>query len=652
MRSVETVVRALTTATKTLRLYPASSPIPRQSASAARAALEELLSVEPVVPLTVAREGFTFGGMPVSSVGSSELADLLVAHGVAELDILPGCTEDDIVSTLSIVLQAPESLREQGGFGAALAGAGIECVRASDVSLTVIELEALTPEGDVDEFLRQLATDPDKLTLWLQSVVKNDPGALGDGLAEIMQAAGSGDFDRLVESLTSAFLSQGSGGRDAVLGLAAGGREGLGELMASVFGTMDSADLASSLVGGLFGDNMLSMSSMLTNLPIGQRLDQIMADIQPMLAQAGHSAKELSFLEHMLDVRASKEPEKPLFERAPDYNKVAKLADVKSEEIAAIRSEVQRSLTHVNARTVMTMLSLLDQQEDFDLYCKTLEGLVSVVPTLFEQRDLELADRVISELVARESRTDLPWPELAERLRAALARTTDRRTMAALLHAVMDDASLAPIARGIVLKCGEPAQMALLEEALSLRDRDGLELAGLILGRRLIDLLVAFAPKAQWFQLAPVVRHLAEESDPRSSQALETLTHRADTQSRREMAKGLGMSKSPAALRHLGTLMRDGSAEVATAAIRAVGTCPAPGVVAAIEKLLGEIDADGKDFALTREIITALARCQDDAATTSLARLADRKALIKRGHFTEVSALARQALDSRAQGGA
>ncbi|MDO9557070.1 MAG: HEAT repeat domain-containing protein [Coriobacteriia bacterium] len=652
LRSVETVVRALTTTTKTLRLYPASSPIPRQSAAAACSALAELLAVEPVIPLTVAREGFTFGGMSVASVGSSELADLLVAHGVAELDILPGCSEEDLTTALTIVLEPPDTLRERGGFGAALAAAGIECVRASDVSLTVIEFEAIAPDGDVDEFLRQLATDPEKLALWLQSVVKGDPSALEEGLSEMLSTVGPDDFDRLVESLTAAFLAQDASGRDAILGIAASCDDDLNDLVAGVFSQIGSGDLAASLVGGLYGKNMLSVSSMITNLPIGQRLDEIMAEIEPMLAQAGHSAKELTFLEHMMGVRTAKEPEKPLFVRAPDYAKVAKIAEVRPDEVAAVRSEVQRSLSHVSARSVATMLSLLDQQEDFDLYCKTLDGLVSLAPTLFEQRDLDLATRVISELVARESRTDLPWPELANRLHSALARATDRRAMGALLHAVMDDAALVHTARNIVLKCGEQAQTALLEEALTLRDHDGLELAGQILGRRLTDLLVSFAAKAQWFQLAPIAQRLASETEPRATQALETLVRRADAQSRREVTKGLSKSGSPNALSHLRVLMHDGNTEVAVSAIRAIGASKTPGATGALSDLLGEIDADGKDFALTREIIDALMRSADDHASNVLTRLATRKSLIKRGHFTEVSALAQQALDGRTTGGA
>ena len=66
---------------------------------------------------------------------------------------------------------------------------------------------------------------------------------------------------------------------------------------------------------------------------------------------------------------------------------------------------------------------------------------------------------------------------------------------------------------------------------------------------------------------------------------------------------------------------------------------------------LDELDVDGKDFAVARELIGALAHTGDPGATEVLAGLASRRALIKRGHFAEVQDLANQALSQRAKAG-
>lgn len=651
MRAVEGVVRALATAAKTLRLYPPSSPIPRQSADAAVQSLATALTAADVVPLAIAREGFSYGGAPITSAGANDLADMLTSHGIAEVVFMPGVSVDELVGFLATTLRDSEQVRAAGGLGAALAAAGIERVRVSDVSLTVVESDALVPGEDIDEFLRELAADPAKLSLWLANATGGDPTALAEGLAELASASGPAGMQKLIDSLSTAFLDQQPEGRDALLGIAV--REGEAkDVMGAVLGSLKSTDIASSLAGGLFGKNMLSMSSMLANLPLGSRMNEVLADVKPLLEQYGHGNSESNFLDHMLEVRRRAEPELPLTDQRPDYARVAASARVGADDISRVRAEVQSSSAQVNRRSVATMLQLLDQQRDFQLYCKTLDGLASTVPMLFEARDLVLASRVIDELASREARTDLPWPELTERLRLAINNATGKRSMAALLHAVVDQPALAEPARDILRKAGGAAQAAFVDEALSVRDADGLGIAQAVLGRRLLDLLIAHTAQVPWFHVAPVIAKLAAETDPRSSAAIDTLIKRPDEQSRQEAAKGLAEAGTQASVKHLKTLIRDASPEVALVAIRALGRSTVPGVATDLGTRFDELDPDNKDFIACREIIGALARTPDPGADKVLERIAGRKALIKRGHFAEITDLARQAMQARAQGGA
>jgi hypothetical protein len=642
-RVIDTVVRSLATAAKTLRLYPPSSPIPRQTADAAVDALTGFFAGEPVLVLTIAREGFSYAGVQVNAPGSAELADMLMGHGIAEVSITPGADTHDLIAFLSTILKDPENVRAEGGLGAALATAGVEAVRVSDVALTVVEADALAQAEDVDEFLRDLAGDPDKLALWLASATSGDPAVLAEGLAELASLVGGADASDLVASLSSAFLLQQQDGRDVLLRMAMK-TDGASGLMAAVLGNLSSGDIAGSLVGGLFGKNVLSMSSMLAGLPLGGRVSEILAEIKPLLANAGHTPQELSYLEHMLAVREQSKPEARLTDQHPDYAKVAAIAEVRPEEYERARSEVQTSIARMNATSVATMLQLLDQQSDFELYCRTLDGLASIMPALFEMRDLALANRVIVELASREARTDQPWPELTVRLREAVAKATGPRSMSALLHAVADDPSLASVAQDVMRRAGHEGQLAFVREAIGMRDGDGLKLAEEVLGRRLIDLLIAEAPHAQWFSLGVIVRRLAAEGDPRSQQAIETLMKRPDEPSRQEVAKALASVGSGVALRQLAALMRDPSAEVAVVAIRATGRSVTTGAANALGARFDELDCDNRDFPVCRDIIAALGRSADPDARAVLERIAARKAIIKRGHFAEIGDLARQAI--------
>ncbi len=648
-QSLEAIVRGVATANKTLRLYPPGSPMPRQAVEAAARALGSHLDEYPVLSLSVARDGFAHSGETVGrgTAGVSDLAEELRAHGVAEIDFTSGCSVDELLSFLGIVAKEPENVRSQGGLAAILAAAGVECVRVTDVSLTVVEQLVPEEDQDVDEFLRMLATDPDKLSTWMATVAAGDPAAFEEGLAELANVVGEAGLSRLYATLATAFQNQDPDAKDALLGLALeqGTTRGLTRGM---FEHLGNPDIASALTEGVFGNNMLSLSNAISHLPLDDRIGQVYDKVQAMLNDADRSEKERDFLEHMMEVRQKTEPEVALVDADGSYQSVAQASALAETDIARMRGAVQAVSTA--SSSVTTMLALLDQQRDFELYCRTLENLAHLVPQLLEGGDLQGALRVIDGLSKRESRTDQPWPELSVRLREAVRAAVSQNSMRALIKAVIADRSRMAEAGTIMRAAGETAGPALVAEALHLKT-EGLEIAEALLGRRIIDLLNNIAAQTQWFEIAPLVARLSRETDLRSAQTVRSVVQRDDDQSRREAAQGLSEAGSTTAAEILASMIGDSSAEVSIIAIRALAKCEAPESAALLSAQLEQLDIDGKDFALGREIIGALARVSGQKADQTLSKLSSRKALIKRGHFAEVQELARQALARRAQKG-
>jgi hypothetical protein len=648
---MEPIVRGLTAAAKALRLYPPTSPIPRQAAETATASLAAFLVSEPVLSLKVVRDGLAWSGATVApgAPGATELADSLRDHGVAEVDFLPNVNTDDLLAFLAAVIEKPEALCERGGLAAVLVSQGVDSVRTADVSLTVVDTYGPeTTDDQADGFLRELAEDPDRISAWLSVAAKGDPTTLAASLADLARASGDQSLSALVMSLSSAFGSQDLEARDAIVGVSLDDGPAR-DLLGRVFAGVGTAELAHTLCGGTYGRNMLSMSSALTRLPTAGRMDDILAQVKQILPSVGHSSKELDFLEHMLEIRNSPTPETSLTDAQPLYRQAAELASVGVTQIAGARASVAAEAGRADDSAVATMLTLLDQQQDFALYCRTLDALAGMVPALLERGRLDLAARVVSELGARESRSIQPWPELAEKLRGAIADATSRRTMKALVAAAASSPDKVAVAREIMSRSSEAAAAAFVEEALA-HQPDGLQVAERVVGRRLVDMLAAAAPRAQWFQIAPLVTRLAGESDTRSQQAIESLLRRQDDASRREIANGLAAAGGAASLKHLSTLARDVSPEVSLSAIRLIGRSTVPGAAEVLRSRLDELDVDGKDFTIARELIGALARTPDTAADEVLKQLATRRALIKRGHFTEVTDLAKQALVQRGKG--
>lgn len=648
VRAVEAVVRSLTTAAKTLRLYPASSPIPMQAMESTSEAVAEVLHTQPTLPLVVARSGFTFHGTPLNVSGASDLANMLTAHGVAEVDFLPGCNTTQFVAFLGVILRdAPEVLAE-GGAAAALAIAGVADIVVSEVVLTTAVAE-MAPGEDIDTFLRELAADEEKLATWLAAAASGDPAALSDGLAELARAVGPGGMAKLEATLGKAYLVQDAASRDALVGLALRDTEASGVLH-GMMQSLRPTEVATSLADGLYAKNMLSMSNVLSSIPFAS-LDAIIDELRPMLAVEGHTERELTFLGHMLDARARSGQEVPLADRHLDYQKVADLANVDGDTLGRARSEIGASGSTLNARTINTMLSLLDQHQDFNLWSKTLQNLAGIVPRLIAQRELGLADRVFADLAGREARTTQPWPGLAEQMRAAFERATSAEAMSSLLTAVLDDPANTKTASSILRRVDPPAQQRFVAAAIDQRQRDGLTVAEELLGRRLVGLLVALAPDVQWFQAGTVALRLSQETDLHSRDTLVALSQRPDERSRQEVAKALAASPAALAVSVLAEMVSDPMLEVAVTAARSLGHTPALGAAAALERSFTSLDALGKDFALAREILGALARTPDAGAVQVLERIGSQRMLIKRGHFSEIQDLARQAIASRAKGG-
>jgi hypothetical protein len=650
---VRTVVREISTAAKALRLYPPSSPMPRQSAASAAHALTEYLATAPVLSLEVVKEGFRFAGedLGLSGLGAGDLSGLLQSHGVAELSFVPGCTTEELIAFLTGTLGPPEEVREAGGLAMVMAAAGVERIRISEVALTVAEGAMPAEDQDVEQFLRDLASDSSAFGTWLAAAVENDPAAVEESLAELASVVGDAGRPALVESLADAFREHDET-RDTLLALALGSGD-TSDLVARLFPRLGVEDVASSVCASSYGENMMSLSTALTELPIADRFGPIMAQIREMLPEYGHSEREQGFLDHMIEVKRSRETEEELTSVDPSFAEMAQEARVTRDEMDSMLAEIGGSRDQSLRVAARTLLSLLDQQQDFTLYCRTLDTLAAMVPQLVGAGDLESAKEVLEELSLREQRADQPWPELTDHLREAMARATDGTVMSSLIDAVAADPTLASDARSIVQAGGDTAPSLLVKEALGGKER-GLDVAEQILGRRMYDVLPALVTRVQWFQVAPLARRLSDHGDQRAMQALKTLSERSDTQTRREVATGLGHTTNAAAVPIMAELVRDPAPEVCIASVRALGRCGLEGSAAVLASRLREIDADGKDFVLAKEIVTTLAGVQDPEAADALQRLAGRRALIKRGHFAEIQALAKDGLKAqrRAGGGA
>jgi hypothetical protein len=503
-----------------------------------------------------------------------------------------------------------------------------------------------TPVGaaaaqDADVLLRSVAADPGRLTAWLSGVASDRTG-LDRGLEALAAAAGSPEAP--AAALSSSFAGLPGDQRDALMALAF--EPGCSrEVTDSFVSMLPDGDVAGALVGGRFGANMLSLSSALTSLPLGPRLDAVMAHVKESLVTAGHTDKELRFLDHMVEVRASSEAERSLADSEPDLTAIARSVCDDVGDLSAKHAELAGARDTTAQRALKTMLTLLDQQRDYGLYAETIDKIAAMVPGLVAVGDVQLASHALSELSGRSAQARDAWPGLTSRFETAVATATGPETTAALLrYAAAGGPSVVPAAREFLQLGGESAVRSLTEVALASGDGKTFDTAEAIVGRRVLDELCRMAPTVPPGGVAAVARRLAQAgAEPRCALALEGLALRPDATSRREVAAAVGRVDTMAAITLAEKLLDDRDIDVAMVAASALGHNPSDGASRALTHRLSQLDVDGRDFPLAREIVLALARHRDPIAKAALDRLSSRRTFLKRGNFTAFQEIVRQA---------
>jgi hypothetical protein len=647
---IDRVLRTLATASRSLRLYPAASPIPRQSVGAVESALREVFAEgAETLTLVVARDGFECAGLPVAVnvPGGDELAAEFRVRGVSELHFENGAQSDDILKMILLLAKPAEEVRTGGGFAAGLAAEGVQHIGVSEIVLTVIDAasesdilgEGTGGSGGFGGDENELVDDPAKLSTWLSQAAGGDRSDLQAGLVSLVQTVGPEGTGSLASAFAKAFAAQTTDTRDTLLGLAMEPGP-FRNLMGEMFRHQSAGEIASSMLAGSFGRNMLSLSAALASLPLDRIDEAVRAQIQAMLPDSGHTGAEARFLDHMIEVRKRTEPEPSLAASDQTYLAVAEAAAIREADLAKARHAVEASGDALDAAGVRTMLALLDQQTEPAQLQESAAGLANLAAHLVASQQVLLADYVIAELVARADRFSLGGLLSALHAPEALGSLLDA--------AIANPALIEPVGR-ILRSLDEGIEVPLVSQAI-VRKAEGLALAEKLLGKRMIDPLNNAALHAEWYQLRPIVSRLAVEGDSRSMATAEALMRRPDAQSRQEIVAGLAETGGPLAHKLLAELVRDSSNEVAVAAARALAKSRQPGSGDAIAARISQLDLDNADFELGRELIVALSRTPDRSADELLGKLAARRLLIKRGHFNDVQQIVAAALKARSQG--
>ncbi|MBA4370333.1 MAG: hypothetical protein C0418_02000 [Coriobacteriaceae bacterium] len=639
------VIRNIGAAWRSTRLYPAGSPMSLQAAQTVLGSIEEYLEAEPSLKLGVVRGGFIMRGLDgvFGGPGVPEIAEALVSHGVGEVHFVAPPAAEELVALMAATHERPVDLAERGGMVRVLGEAGVGTIKIVPLVLSKVEAPPEIPEEEADKFLAELAADPERLAMWLRSLLACDDEGLIDGILTLATAAG--DVRMFGRSMSGAFLELDSDEKDRLLE-ASIELEPVRHVTVEMLANLSVVELTAAIRGGRYGSNLMALSYALTSVPVGGRAQELWQETTSALRAADVGEEQLAFLDNMIAARRAVEPEPPLVDAQPIHRAALASTVLSPEHVESAREDVaaRRWLDGAGAGTI---LHLLDIADEFGAYTRVLLALSRSVPHLLEVGELDLAMAVVRQIQHRAATSEKPWPELAAEFVRATKEACGARSMAALLatsSTVHDQA--VEYAKEFVTLGGETAARELASAALESDAEDAMGLAGDVLGRRLPELLAPEARATDHRHVAGLAELFAHDGGPRPMQALAQLVARPEDRVRSETARGIGAGGGTALRSFMPKLIRDESREVAIVAVRSLARNGGEGTVELLAGRLLELEGD-KDIALAREIISVLGDSPAPAAGAALQQTASRGGLLRRGRYAEMKRLAEEALAAR-----
>lgn len=636
-------IRSLGAAWRALRLYPPGSPMALDVATTTCKAIEDYLQAEPSLRLEVVREGFVLRGLDgvQAAPGIDDLVEALALHGIGELHFIAPPAADELMGLLALVQMQPHQLHEEGGMQKGLAQANVTAIKAVAVTLAKVEALPEIPEEEAERFLQELAGDPNRLAMWLRSLLTADDEGLTEGILTLATAAG--DVRVFGRTLALAFGELDADERDRLLESSIT-IEPLREVMTEMLANLSAVEITAAIRGGGYGASMLSMSYALAALPLGARADEIDRETEEALQAADTHAAQIEFLRRLTSARRAGVAEAPLETAQPYYAAAAAAVVLEPAQLAAAGEGFARGIA-LDPAGVATLLYLLDSSPDITAYTAVLGAISRAVPALFETGGQALALRVIDEVMHRLASTDKAWEGLDVHFAQAVEIMCGPRSMNAILLRPIEEA--VPIVRSLVSLCGEPAALHLAAASIESTSEHSLETAEQVLGRRLAELLAPSAATVDDNRAAKLAELFARDGGPRCTQALRQMAERPEDRVRLETARGMAAAGGPAMYATMPKLLADSSMNVAAFAARMLGHHQTPEAVAILVARLDEVEGDG-DLTLARDIISALAASPQPAVDAALERAASKGGRLRKGKYAEVRQLAADAIKGRA----
>jgi hypothetical protein len=697
---IERFVKQLNITAKAIRLYPGSSDLPGENAKVAVGILHQVLERQPVVLLTVTREGLLYEGVPIfpETGALAAFAREFYARHLTEVRFHAGTTSDEIVAFMAIIGTPPEAVAAAGGFANGLWERGVSAISVTEASTRIVDAEVPadgergeepedgepwppTPER-MDEVLegaaagrprdRRLLVRAISHEAVLRAYLRESRTARGvapteaelagrvSALAHSIQFELPEEREALLRSVAEAVLGLDPRMRQQLLTKRLLGEARRDDVLAAVIRQMSLDEVMATILEDIPGtpEARSGLSRAVRNLA----LISISTSRQDVLDAAGAAMQARGMSESdaakVLDAAAPRHLEMRNLARSSGsqpVESVLRLLDLMpgnppthayEDGAASLRAEAARGLTDGDVLSALVTIATLETRENELASVTAL--LDESIGLLIDQQEFEVAADAAEELTA--AAQDIGFGEAHRRrmldLLQVLARPEAMRRITTAMRVYRHDSPENAACRRLLAVLGAQTIAPLLEVLADEPDMSARKaMVDLVSGlaRDYVGELGHRVVDRRWYFVRNVVAILGGTHDVKALPFLERTLRHADQRVRRETIRAAAGIRDAHADEMLMAALGDEDGANVQLAARYLGLLGVTGAVPALEQVARAEGRGNRENAPRIEAIEALGRIGAPQSARVLEEIARQRGLLA-GRTREIRAAASAAL--------
>lgn len=704
--AVERFVKQLLVAQRAVRLYPASSEIPQESAKDLLGMLRGLLREQPDLRFQVTKDALLYNALPVlPGMKPFEMFARDFYHrNLAEVRFHSGVTPREVVDFLRVLQDPPEAINAAGGFEQRLWDLQVDGVTVRVVSTKIVDTDltdesvASIPGEDwppsrerIDELidsaygarprdqrmLVRFTQNPRLVSRYLAELASEGRGGrpltnvIAGRVVSLTHAAMAElteDQPALFRSIAEALLSLDPDLCRDVLVERLLPESRLDEGVASMMRQFELGELCKALVEGLGPDAVSrdGLSRALRNLAVISLhpREEVLDAAGAALRESGVAEETVStVLQGAAPSQLRVRQQESQGDSVENILRLVDLAPVAPEafdaEVSGLRDEVADGISDGDILVCVVTLITIERRPDmFASLMSIAEDGLSLLLELGEYADAVTA---ASALVALRDDETLD-PAQRDRVQKALVDMASPRNMRDVATGIRVHPAGTPVhdqCKQLIATLGGLTIAPLLEVLADEPD--------MAARKALMDMIGQMAPHhiaeladrttdSRWYFVRNVVSLLGSTRDPAALQSLNRTLRHNDARVRRETIRAVASIRDMLAEQMLAAALTDEDAQNVGLAARYLGNLGSRSAVSALAAVARGDGRGNREPASRIEAIEALGRLATPEAEAAIVDVAHSRSILRSGRVREIQAAAEAALAAiarfRSAGGA